>query len=44
VAKGQEHLAYKEKLRELGLFNLKERRPGEILSMCTNTCWGSKGD
>lgn len=37
MAEGQEHLAYTEKRRERGLFNLNKRRLGEILPTCINT-------
>jgi len=35
--KGLEHLSYKERLRELGVFSLEKRRLTEILSSYINT-------
>ena len=37
MIKGQENLFYKEKLRELGLFSLKNRRIKVILPMPINS-------
>lgn len=37
--KGLEYLSYEGSLRELELFNLKERRLRGILSMCIDTWW-----
>lgn len=37
--KGLEHLAWKERLRELQLFTFKKRMLGGVLSVCTNIWW-----
>ena len=37
VIKGLEHLSYKERVRELGLFSLQKRKLMRILSMLINT-------
>jgi len=37
MMKGRENVSYEERLRQLGLFSLEERRLAGILSVCTNT-------
>ena len=40
MIKGLAHLSHEERLRELKLFSLENRRlRGRILSMCTNSRW-----
>lgn len=36
MMKGQEHLSYEEKMRDLGAFKLEEKAQ-RILSICINT-------
>lgn len=38
MIKGLEHLQYKEKPRELGLFNVEKRRLRKILPIYINVC------
>lgn len=37
LIKGSEHLSYKERVRELGLFSLQKRKLMRIFSMLINT-------
>jgi len=39
IIKALEHLSYKGRLRELGLFSLEKRRFGGVLTMHINTWW-----
>jgi len=43
IIRGLEHLSYKDRLRELGLFNLEKRRLQEDLTTVSqNTQWAYK--